>query len=934
MVDGWSASILNRELSQLYQHPDAVLPPLEISFRDYVLAEGRIRETDLYRRSRDYWWDRLATLPPAPDLPLAKDPSLIATPRFTRRSKRFEPTAWTSLKSGAARAGLTSTGLLLAAFADVLKVWSKSPRFTVNLTLFNRLPLHPQVNDLVGDMTSLTLLAVDGSSEGDFAERARRLQTQLWHDVDHRFVTGVEIMRELARRQHSTRGGGMPVVFTSVIGQQSSDPPAAPLDKAVYSLTQTPQVWLDPQIFEDAGALIVAWDAVEELFPDGLLDDMFDSYCRFLERLTTDKAAWQEAWPETARQLMPARQLEQRAEVNETRAAITDDLLHTLFFDQVQQRSRQAAVISTNRTLTYEELYRFANRIGRWLQENGAQPNTLVAVVMEKGWEQVPAVLGVLASGAAYVPIDAGLPKDRLWHLLHHGEVQFVLTQPQFNTALEWPETIRRLTVEDSSLAGINDQPLDPVQKPEDLAYVIYTSGSTGLPKGVVIDHRGAVNTIRDLNQRFRVNSEDRVLALSSLSFDLSVYDVFGILGAGGAIVIPNAADLRDPAHWSDLVVRHRVTLWNSVPALMQMLVEYTEGRGQRLAKDLRLVFMSGDWIPVALPQQIRALKNDIEIISMGGATEASIWSIIYPIETVPPSWKSIPYGRPMVNQTFHVLSDALEPCPVWVPGHLFIGGIGLAKGYWRDEEKTRASFIDHPRTGERLYRTGDQGRYLPDGNIEFLGRDDFQVKIQGYRVELEEIEAILGQHPGVRNSAVTALGQAFGNKRLVAYVVPKQEPRPDSGELTRFLRERLPAYMVPSAFVMLDRLPLSPNGKVDRKALPEPATSNAEPLEKTHTERTSETARIAKLVAGVLKLQDVDPDDSLFDLGATSIDMIRIVNAVEKDLGFRPKMEALYRFPTTAALAESYQQHLLQDSPLPASPPTANEDGYEEGVL
>ncbi len=321
---------------------------------------------------------------------------------------------------------------------------------------------------------------------------------------------------------------------------------------------------------------------------------------------------------------------------------------------------------------------------------------------MEKGWEQVASVLGVLASGAAYVPIDAALPKDRLWHLLHHGEVQFVLTQPQFETALEWPETIKRLTVEGSSLSGSDDQPLDPVQRPEDLAYVIYTSGSTGLPKGVMIDHRGAVNTILDLNQRFRVNSEDRVLALSSLSFDLSVYDVFGILAAGGAIVIPNAADLRDPAHWADMVARHRVTLWNSVPALMQMLVEYTEGRGQPLARDLRLVFMSGDWIPVALPQQIRALKDDIEIISMGGATEASIWSIIYPIEAVPPSWKSIPYGRPMVNQTFHVLTEALEPCPVWVPGQLFIGGIGLAKGYWRDEEKTRASFIDHPRTGER----------------------------------------------------------------------------------------------------------------------------------------------------------------------------------------------------------------------------------------
>jgi amino acid adenylation domain-containing protein len=775
MVDAWSSSILNRELCQLYHQPDAVLPPLEISFRDYVMAETALRDTDLYRRSQDYWWKRLPTLPPAPELPLAKDPSLITSPRFTRRSTRFEPQAWTSLKRLAARAGLTASGPLLTAFADVLKVWSKSPRFTINLTLFNRLPLHPQVNDIVGDMTSLTLLAVDDSAGDAFAERARRLQKQLWGDLDHRFVSGVEVMRELAKRQRNMLGGVMPVVFTSIIGQQSSNSLTAPLDKIVYGITQTPQVWLDSLISEEAESLIICWDAVEELFPEGLLDDMFDSYCRSLRRLADDEDAWQEAWPETACKLVPVRELEQRRVVNATETAVTDRLLHTLFAEQVPQRQQQAAVITPNRSVTYGELYRCSNRIGRWLRGNGAQRNTLVAVVMEKGWEQVAGALGVLASGAAYLPIDAGLPKDRLWHLLQHGEARFILTQPQFDKKLEWPDRIKRLTIDEGHLAGLNDHPLDPVQTQEDLAYVIYTSGSTGLPKGVMIDHRGAVNTLLDLNRRFSVRSQDRVLALSSLSFDLSVYDIFGILAAGGTMVIPDAAGLRDPAHWVGLAARHRVTLWNSVPALMQMLVEYLEGCGQSLPEALRLVLMSGDWIPVALPDRIRALNDKIAIFSLGGATEASIWSIIYPIEKVNPSWKSIPYGQPMENQTFHVLNEVLEPCPVWVPGQLYIGGIGLAKGYWRDDEKTRASFIKHPRTGERLYRTGDQGRYLSDGNIEFLGRDDFQVKIQGYRIELGEIETILAQHPGVRTSVVTASSATTGNKRLVAYVVPER---------------------------------------------------------------------------------------------------------------------------------------------------------------
>ena len=356
---------------------------------------------------------------------------------------------------------------------------------------------------------------------------------------------------------------------------------------------------------------------------------------------------------------------------------------------------------------------------------------------------------GILRSGAAYLPIDSNLPKERLWHLLGHGQVQLALTQPCIDEIVEWPEDIQRLCVSDVSLESLEEASLDQVQGAEDLAYVIYTSGSTGLPKGVMIDHRGAVNTILDINRRFSVAAADRVLALSSLSFDLSVYDIFGTLAAGGTIIIPDVSGVRDPAHWAEIVAQEKVTVWNSAPALMELLVEYLSGRPGVSLHSLRLVLLSGDWIPVSLPDRLKALSKDVRVISLGGATEASIWSILYPIETVDPNRKSISYGRPMMNQSFHVLDEALEPRPLWVPGHLFIGGIGLAKGYWRDEEKSGANFIYHPRTGERLYKTGDLGRYLPDGNIEFLGREDFQVKIQGYRVELGGDRSGVGRAPG-----------------------------------------------------------------------------------------------------------------------------------------------------------------------------------------
>jgi amino acid adenylation domain-containing protein len=779
ILDAASRFLLFREWAQLYENAATPLAPLEISFRDYVLAATALRDADLYRRSQDYWWSRLPTLPPAPELPLAKDPSAVTHPRFVSWSAGLELEAWLRLKNRASQTGLTPSAVLLAAFAEVLKVWSKSPRFTLNLTYFHRPPLHPQVNDIVGDFTSLILLVVDNSTLPTFAARARHLQEQLWAALDHRYVSGVHVLRELARRQRETTRAAMPVVFTSILPHQSQARDARPmawLGEVVYRISQTPQVWLDHIVYEEAGALVYHWNAVEELFPEGLLDDLFDAYCRLLQRLADEEETWQDSWPETARTLLSPAQLAQRALVNATEAPVPAGLLHTLFAEQVLQRRQQPAVVSPRRTLTYDELLRRSTQVGHWLRQQGARPNTLVAVVMEKGWEQVVAVLGVLQSGAAYLPIDAELPKERLWYLLEHGEVQLALTQSWLDAHLEWPEHVRRLSVDTANLMGRDAYSWEPVQGPDDLAYVMYTSGSTGLPKGVMIDHRGAVNTIIDINQRFGVGPADRVLALSSLSFDLSVYDIFGTLAAGGTIILPSATATRDPAHWAECMAQEQVTVWNSVPALMEMLVEYAAGRPAVLPHSLRLVLLSGDWIPLTLPDQMKARAEGVQVISLGGATEASIWSILYPIETVDATWKSIPYGKPMVNQRFHVLNEALEPCPVWVPGHLYIGGMGLAKGYWRDTEKTCASFLTHPRTGERLYCTGDLGRYLPDGNIEFLGREDFQVKIQGYRIELGEIEAALTQHPTVRVAVVTAVGEQQRNKRLVAYVVPNQE--------------------------------------------------------------------------------------------------------------------------------------------------------------
>lgn len=765
IADGRSAQVISRELGILYHNLDAVLPPLELCFRDYVLAEQKLRETSLYDQSLDYWKKRIPQLPPAPELILARSPGSLTHPRFTRRSDRLEKESWLLIKGRAARLGITPSTIVLAAFAEVLATWSKSFRFTINLTLFNRLPLHPQVNDIVGDFTSLTLLEVDPTGLEAFDARARRLQEQLWQDMEHRYVSGVRVLRELGRTQRAGFQALMPVIFTSTLSlagmSQSSNGASLPASN-VYSIGQTPQVWLDNQISEHDGTLTFNWDAVEDLFPVGLLDDMFDAYRRLLYSLADESEC----------RLIPEEQVARRQRVNDTAAPAPAGLLQSLFVEQALRQPEAVAVITSSRRITYRDLLRHSNSLGGQLRTLGAKPNTLVAVVMEKGWEQIVGTLSVLISGAAYLPVDPNVPAERLAYLLAHGQVELVLTQPQFDETLEWPEGIRRLVVDDEKSSDHEIALLPPVQQQTDLAYVIYTSGSTGLPKGVAIDHRGAVNTIVDMNARFGVDSNDRVLSLSSLNFDLSVYDIFGMLAAGAAVVIPDATGTREPSHWLTLMLEERITIWNSVPALMEMMVEFVRDMPEVRFEDLRVVLMSGDWIPVALPPQIKQVAGNAKLISLGGATEASIWSVVYPIEGYDASWKSIPYGKPMVNQTLHVLNSSMEPCPEWVPGELYIGGIGLAQCYWRDEEKTNASFFKHPRTGERLYRTGDLAHYLPDGNLEFLGREDFQVKIGGYRIELGEIEAALLQYPGVEAAVVSAVGETREHKRLVAYII------------------------------------------------------------------------------------------------------------------------------------------------------------------
>ncbi|MDC0714166.1 amino acid adenylation domain-containing protein [Stigmatella sp. ncwal1] len=892
IVDAWSALLLGHELMSLLEAPEEVPPPPELSFRDYVLAELASRESQDYHRARDYWRARLPELPPAPELPLVDTGRKAGGSLFRRRASVLAQADWSRLRARAAEAGLSPSALLLAAYSETLACWSRSARFTLNVTLYNRRSSHPRVNDLIGNFSTLSLLEVDLRSREPFADRARRLQERLWSDLDHSAFSGVQLMRELARSGRASVEAVMPVVFTSTLGMPTPAGRKLRLPPIVHGITQSAQVFLNHGASEREEGLELRWDALEERFRPGVLEEMFSAYVRRLERLAREPAAWLEPSAlETPRHLLAL-------QTGET-ARRPDTRLHSFFEERAREQPERPAVISPERTLSYAELYRLAVHLGDRLHARGARPGQLIAILMEKGWEQVLAVLGVLYSGAAYLPIAPSLPPERIRYLLQNGEVRFVLTQSVLGRALCLPQDVEWIAVDQEQAALDAPTPAEPRQRSDDLAYVIYTSGSTGEPKGVMIDHRGAVNTILDLNSRLGLRPGDRVLGVSSLSFDLSVYDILGTLAAGAALVLPEPSGNRDPQHWARCITRHGVTVWNSVPALMEMLVEWASHIDPGALRPLRLALLSGDWIPVSLPERVRRLNPGIELLSLGGATEASIWSIVYPIQGVEASWASIPYGRAMANQGVYVLDEHFTPRPVWAVGELYIGGVGVARGYWRDSVRTEQRFLDHPELG-RLYRTGDLGRLLPDGHIEFLGREDTQIKLRGHRIELGEIEATLLRHPRVAEAVATVFTEQ-GDRRLVAYVIAREGGEaPTEERLREHVAATLPAYMVPTRLTFLESLPLTANGKVDRNRLSAPVPPRSEASAKPRTEKEEALSQIWQEVLGA---PGVGLEANFFELGGDSILAVQVVARAAR-AGLRLSVRQFFQHPTIASLA------------------------------
>jgi yersiniabactin nonribosomal peptide synthetase len=892
VADVLSIQTLYRDLARLYQNPHSELPSLDHSFARY-LVEQHARRAIGRERARSYWQDRLDELPGAPGLPLAVEPEHIGVPRVVRRAHRLSPASWQCLAGRAREHGLTLSMTLATAFTEILAAWSGESRFLLNLPLFDRETLHPDSQHLVADFTNLILLEVDAATAQSFAERAKHLQSRFHADVANSEYSGIEVLRDLTRARKG-QPVNAPVVFTSALGMGDlfDSDVRETLGTPGWMISQTPQVWLDHQVLEFEGGLLFNWDAVEELFPAGLLDAMFEAYVGLLGWLAASDADWGEMVPE----LLPASQAAVRGEVNATAGPESGRLLHEAFFAQAQSRPERLALAwGDDGQLSYGELAQRARAVAGLLVGRGVKPGDTVAVTLPKGPGQVVAALGVLFAGGAYVPVGVDQPVQRRGRIYTNAVAALVLTSAAERDALGWPEGVEIVAVEDAVGASPLEEPI--VMPCESLAYVIYTSGSTGEPKGVEITHRSAVNTIEDINARFGIGEDDRTLAVSALDFDLSVYDLFGLLAVGGAVVLIDEADRREPRRWLDLLVRWKVTVWNSVPALLDMLLVTAS---EEAPPALRLVLVSGDWVGLDLPARLAAACPDCRFVALGGATEAAIWSNYYEVGEVSEEWRSIPYGYPLRNQAFRVVDPRGRDCPDWVQGELWIGGVGVARGYRTNPEGTARQFVQQD--GERWYRTGDLGRYWPDGALEFLGRVDHQVKVRGHRIELGEIEAALESHPHIHQAATIAT--ATHPPRLIA-LLSSTGPEIDLQTLTSFLAERLPAYSIPNTFIQLDSFPLTSNGKIDRNALTRIAEEQPDTTQDEPPQGELETT-VAHIWSELLDIPTIGRNQNFISIGGDSVMAAELAETVRRRLGVEVSLREFFAAPTVAGLAST----------------------------
>lgn len=963
VFDYSSISLLLDELATRYNafldSEASALHPLAVQYADFTVWERNKVAENAFEAQLAYWHQQLAHLPV--DLKLPTDRPRPSVKSFKGADCYFqisEPLI-SEIKALSQHEGVSLFMTLLAAFQVLLYRYSHQEDIVIGTPIERR--VNADVDKLIGLFLNTLVLHANLSGSPTFKQLLKRVKDMAVSAYTHQDLPFDLLIDAL----HPERGLNRHPLFQTVFIVHNS-----PLstDAPMYA-PQLNGLSLHRFDLSTGGAVFdLLFSLVVE--PEGLAGkvnydtDLFDTetihrIVKHYQRLLTSIVAHPD---QTVDELVLLTDEEYQQVVfdwNATRLPFANTIcIHELIEAQVIQTPQALAAVCGNQQLSYDDLNRQANQIAHQLVAQGIGPGSYVGVIFERSVMMLPALLGILKSGAAYVSLELSWPAAR-WHwILSRLSVFCVLTQQDLLPRLQALEPTPLL--QHVICLGMNEiVPLEKEQRwqvwtsvdiaqrseqnpckrvqAQNAAYVIFTSGSTGTPKGVLGLHQPVINLIEWVHRTFRIGPQDRGLFTSALSFDLSIFDIFALLAAGATVQIATQEEISDPSLLLKMLMSLPITIWDSVPTALQQLVAFLPSPGAIHESRLRLVLLSGDWIPLYLPAQVQASFPLAEVVGLGGATEATVWSNFFPVEAIDPFWVSIPYGRPIQNAQYYILDHLLQPVPVGVPGDLYIGGLCLCGGYI-ECEITAARFLPDPFSqveGARLYCTGDLARWRANGTIEFLGRLDHQIKIRGFRIELGEIETALQRHEAVQEAKVLAHEVQAGDKRLVAYLVlsPQYQETDEQQlatretrsqtllkqkvvmELRRDLQRLLPDYMVPGEFVVLDSFPLAQTGKIDRTKLPslkEIYADDAQTAQSYVEPRNALEKTLTNIWVEVLAREPIGIYDNFFELGGHSLLATQVVSRVRSTFEIELSLRVLFAAPTIASMSEAIEALLL----------------------
>lgn len=911
-ADAWSVQLLHEELTALYESfcsgNAAFLPELECQYADFAVYQRELFQGEFAAGQIAYWKERLAGELPVLKLPTDRPAPERQTFRGALRHFNFSNTLRKALKEICCREKVTAFAVTLAAFQILLQRYSRQDDILIGCPMATR----PQrkLESLIGYFVNTIVVRGDLSGNPTFLEFLYQLNRHIIGALSHQDVPLEHLVEELNVPRQPGRNPLVQVCFQFL---------AEPTSLPKFSNLAVEPIPIDPHIakFDLTLVLSEASDGLVgeveyniDLFDRATIDRMIGHYETLLQSIVANPAQRIGELP-----LLTKKEEQQLlVEWNETAVPFPDELsLVDLFETQAAANPEAIAVIFEQEQLTWRELNERANRLAHHLKKLGVQCDELVGICMERSVEMLVAVHGVLKAGAAFFPLDPEYPSERLLYLLRDAQAPVLLCQKRFaEMAITEQTKVICLDAAWETFAGESSENIEVKPAAEDLAYVIYTSGSTGQPKGVMVPHRAICNHLFWMQSCFPLARPDRLLQKTSFSFDVAIWEIFAHVVSGVSLVMAKPGGHRDTAYLSELMAAKKIALLQTTPSALRALVAEPEFQN---CKSLRYVMCGGEEMPADLPSQFASISK-AQLCNAYGPTEAAIDSTFW---LCPRQFDRtiVPIGRPIPNAEIYLFDAHLQLVPVGVPGELCIGGRGLARGYWRRPELTAEKFIRHPfrkNREARLYKTGDLARYLPNGDLEYLGRIDHQVKVRGFRIELGEIETMLRTCPAVREAVVAARANSSGENLLVAYWVAAAESAPTDSQLRAFLKTKLPDFMVPATFVKLESLPLMPSGKVDRNALPAP--NFAPDASQFIPPRTLMEQQLAEIWVELLRLERVGVHDNFFDLGGHSllatqaVSRMRFLNCGELTL------REFFNSPTIAQLSAQLEKKRSPLSP------------------